>query len=511
MNNISIKNTTDSNIGVPEHIKNAWELLGGKVVIIAVNSGTKHPVYKGWNNLSLKDMDDPIELAKIAPEHNLAVLLGEPSGGLCSIDCDSDRAVIEMMKFNKKLGSTLITSASRGGNFWVRIKGPYPSTTPIPGFGEWRSTGVITVFKGRHPSGKDYRVECRARPIEMAFDEIVWPREAMERFREKLAAKEGPPTPTPHSSEQTVTEILETGKLESGKLSTADLNTDGSIELHPDETTSFESGETVPFDSGRPTTYPPAACAPVALTPLASGKPRPSGPSGAEGTSPSRTGSTVPCTTEGPKRITAQQVVKNLSLMKEVESRYLNWQDENKELGQIYIQQIERFHEGELSGRNAMIVQSVPRLYRALDEKVIVTMVMTFYDINQPYFSDPREQHEREARAMIKLVAESYLADLSPEERSVYEGLPNEWRATFRICRDLARTGNEVFGPGHFYMSCEQLRLRLGLKHSAQAERILKRFKKAGLLQAVGTDTRKKLEATTFLWLLQTTDQQEAA
>lgn len=491
--NSTLDPTDKGKNGVPDHIKKAWELLGDKAVIIAVKPCTKQAVYKSWNSLSLADMDDPRLLGLILPYHNLAVSLGETSGGLCTIDCDSQAVLETMLALNPRLKGTLLTAAKRGGNLWLKVKGDYPpNTVKIPGFGEWRSTNGYTVLIGRHPDGMDYRIVQDYRPIEIKFDEIIWPQEAREHILAKFTERtDTPPTPS-HSSENCNTGFLKPDRLESGNLRTVALNPEGAEPCAAEDAKTCAPAE--PVDC-KPVTS--EDCLPAAF--------------GSEGTISCTTKTPVSCITEKPKKTTAAQVVANLHLMHEVEARYLDWQDKNKELGKIFMQQIERFHEGEPNGRNAMIVKSVPRLYRALDEKVIVKLVMVFYDINQPYFSDSKQQHERETREMIRLVAASYQAELSPEERSVYETLHPEWRATFRICRDLAKTGNEVFGPCHFYMSFEQLRLRLGLRYTAQAERIIKRFKKAGLIQAVGTDRRKELEATTYVWLLPMAEQQKAA
>ena len=107
---------------------------------------------------------------------------------------------------------------------------------------------------------------------------------------------------------------------------------------------------------------------------------------------------------------------------------------------------------------------------------------------------------ERYPTGMIALVAKTFEAGLAPDERDFYHNLRPEWKAPFRILRDLATTGIDGYGPSYFFMSCEQLRLRLGLKHVPQAERILKRFQQMDIIIPVDVDKRKTREATTYCW-----------
>jgi hypothetical protein len=147
---------------------------------IPVHSGTKHPKVK-WKEFTHADS----EKLKDTFTENIAVKVGEPSFGLCSIDLDSDQARRRFLQLNPRLENTLHTWADRGGNIWVRISSGF---VPQVGFitlrssgghesvGEWRSTGGYTLVHGIHPEKKIYQNNGKE-VISLKLEEIVWPSE----------------------------------------------------------------------------------------------------------------------------------------------------------------------------------------------------------------------------------------------------------------------------------------------------------------------------------------------
>ena len=131
-------------------------------------------------------MNRPEYLARFGPRHNIGVLQGAPSNGLCSVDLDADEWVDPFLTANPKLASTLRTRRSRGCNFWFRVLGECPPLTKLHhttrtgtegkplDVGEFRSTGGQTVIAGK-AEGVPYRIEVAAKPVEIGFGEIVWP------------------------------------------------------------------------------------------------------------------------------------------------------------------------------------------------------------------------------------------------------------------------------------------------------------------------------------------------
>ena len=120
------------------------DLLGHDVLLLHCKSGTKRPVGK-WKELTVDVMADPAYLARLQTG-NIGVALGQRSGGLCSLDIDSDDEFGAFVEQNECICQTLSTRGARGGNLWWRLQDAYPRLTPIKRagahWGEWRSDGA---------------------------------------------------------------------------------------------------------------------------------------------------------------------------------------------------------------------------------------------------------------------------------------------------------------------------------------------------------------------------------
>lgn len=161
-------------------VQRIQRLLGEQAVVVWMARGTKAPKFRGWQKQTVEDMRDAGYVANLNSGHNLGVLVGAPSGGVCSIDIDDDASVEPFLALNPQLRGTLFTCGKRGGNLWVKIRGQYPGPAKLEtregkAWGEWRSTGNQTVIHGVHPEGMDYRAVNEAPAIELTFGEIVWP------------------------------------------------------------------------------------------------------------------------------------------------------------------------------------------------------------------------------------------------------------------------------------------------------------------------------------------------
>ena len=161
-------------------VQRIQRLLGEQAVVVWMARGTKAPKFRGWQKQTVEDMRDAGYVANLNSGHNLGVLVGAPSGGVCSIDIDDDASVEPFLALNPQLRTTLFTSGKRGGNLWVKIRGQYPGSGKLEtrdgkAWGEWRSTGNQTVIHGVHPEGMEYRAVKEAPAIELTFGEIVWP------------------------------------------------------------------------------------------------------------------------------------------------------------------------------------------------------------------------------------------------------------------------------------------------------------------------------------------------
>src|SRR5690348_18289432 len=82
-------------------------LLGPGVLLLHCKSGSKKPIGK-WKDLNLDSMLDPAYLARLR-RGNIGVVLGKRSGGLCSLDIDSDDGLNVFNKLNDGICQTLCT------------------------------------------------------------------------------------------------------------------------------------------------------------------------------------------------------------------------------------------------------------------------------------------------------------------------------------------------------------------------------------------------------------------
>jgi phage/plasmid-associated DNA primase len=159
-------------------------LLGRDRVLLPIPRGGKKPVIEGWQNTSIHRMGEPEYLAQLNNKANIGVLLGH---GLITIDLDRNEDVKPFLNLNPHLHETLRSRRKRGCNFWLRIKGEYPSSCKLKtqngaDWGEFRADGNQTVIYGAAIDRKkgetkltEYKIVVRANPIELAFDEINWP------------------------------------------------------------------------------------------------------------------------------------------------------------------------------------------------------------------------------------------------------------------------------------------------------------------------------------------------
>ena len=156
-------------------------LLGQDAVLLHVATGKKAPTSAGWQHTTVAEMENGDYLLTL--QHgNIGVLLGGASGGLCAIDIDDDDGIEPFLELNPAMRDTLRTKGSRGQQIWVRVAGEHPkltslSTTSGTPWGEWRADGGQSIIHGVHPTGLHYQFAVEVAPIEVRFEDIVWPGE----------------------------------------------------------------------------------------------------------------------------------------------------------------------------------------------------------------------------------------------------------------------------------------------------------------------------------------------
>jgi hypothetical protein len=139
--------------------------------------------------------------------------------------------------------------------------------------------------------------------------------------------------------------------------------------------------------------------------------------------------------------------------------------------------------------RNAHICEMVPLLYSAVSEEVLRLFVAEFHRENAGAFKDPIAQTMQETESLLRGVAQSYLAALSPNELTVYENLDPTQQLVFRICRGLSRVQTADRSPGEFFLSDNQLGFRTGLL-STHCGRLKELFVALGILEMVTKGTQ---------------------
>ena len=164
-------------------IETLRQLIGPDAALIPIEKGKKAPALPNWQKLTSTWSGDPANEARLEAG-NVGVNLGAPSGGLITIDCDTDQMAEEMLALNPVLSRTLTSRRSRGCNFWIRLNHPWPASAKLKGdddkpLGEWRADGNQTVIAGE-AEGVSYTLTNEA-PVQVVnFHELRWPAQIRE-------------------------------------------------------------------------------------------------------------------------------------------------------------------------------------------------------------------------------------------------------------------------------------------------------------------------------------------
>jgi len=408
----------------------------GAVVIPVYRS--KKPKYRYWRGLKYAKCLTKDLLELYDDETNIAVVQGEPSSGLISIDFDEAKALKEFLALNPALKDTLTTSAARGANLWFKMQGNYPKLTLLKRgrsiWAEWRSTGAFTVIHGIHEKGMPY-ISIEKKSINICLEDLVLPEDVNFKTSKGLTSSEqlnAAPATTP----------LHTA------LCTSAL-------LHNIET---------PMDSD-----------------LNNGT-----------------------TKEDEEQSTLLSPTLILEQLKTREEALDALKKDNPALHKLYLKFVDRNFTAMPHQRNAFLTEAVPFLYRAVAPALILPLVEFFYIVHKPIFNDSLSQHTKEAKALLRGVSETYLSSLPPNEQELLQALAEGEQIAYRILRDLAMRVTDDSPLRLFFMSADEMGLRLGIS-SMQAHRILKgKLAKMGIIKVVENGIRRAKGqrgiATTYQW-----------
>src|SRR5262245_55543976 len=122
-------------------------LLGDDVFFVPCEWGTKRPLVTYVERPKEKNQSEAYR--RLFNGANISVYLGAASGGLCSIDFDSDEDLAAFLALNPKLANTTQSRGSRGGMLWIRISGVSPESCNADHF-EWRADKRLSTIYGLH-------------------------------------------------------------------------------------------------------------------------------------------------------------------------------------------------------------------------------------------------------------------------------------------------------------------------------------------------------------------------
>lgn len=150
----------------------------GRAVLLPAKKGTKIVSKRSWQKVTYATTMKPAYQNELA-RGNIAVLLGEPSNNLVSIDFDDEQSLAHFLSNNPQMETTLRTKGKKGGNIWLRMKGEYPEKCVHfkygnNGGGEWRGGGCYTLISGKHPEGMEYRITNDQPVLEISFSDLNW-------------------------------------------------------------------------------------------------------------------------------------------------------------------------------------------------------------------------------------------------------------------------------------------------------------------------------------------------
>ena len=176
-------------------IERIYELLPKAVLLpIAEREKKPHPALKAWQTITFDETQNDAyqEVLRLLP--NTGVLLGTPSGNLCTVDADGDQYLTEFLELNPALGS-FVSKGHRGGQVWMYLIGEYPhrvqklKTKNGEDWGEFRSDGGQSVVRGIHRNGNHYEWLASNPPAEIQFSDIKWPDTLILPWQEQAKGK----------------------------------------------------------------------------------------------------------------------------------------------------------------------------------------------------------------------------------------------------------------------------------------------------------------------------------
>jgi hypothetical protein len=215
-------------------VRSTTRLFGQPVVLVPMYRRAKNPRFRKFQTFTLDLMQDEKFIACIGrPNCNVAVLLGNASGGLCTFDFDDDQNAKVFLAANPSFAETLMTTGQRGRNLWFFVEGDFPDSFDVKdGRGgntvEFRATGRLTVVHGTHPCGYAYRLLQKALPIRIKWPEIKWPSGWSDQLPRQHVTEDAARATKPEAAFPSATRPGQAPTLDPAKLTMISPRPDGS-------------------------------------------------------------------------------------------------------------------------------------------------------------------------------------------------------------------------------------------------------------------------------------------
>jgi len=183
------------------------------------------------------------------------------------------------------------------------------------------------------------------------------------------------------------------------------------------------------------------------------------------------------------------------------------FETDHEHLARLYNSLVERAFPPARSKRNETLVRAVTMLHRTVSKPVVLNFMEKFYLFIHSYFTDPLEEHMKQATAHLAAIDDNYPAALSDVERQYFELYDERRQAAFRILRDLAQyEGHGAPAAPLFAISQDHLALRIGEERGETARRILADFIRDQVIKVEVPGERRSAgnpgKTTIYRWLL---------
>lgn len=170
----------DSSPPPPDVLANAENYTNKGWRVIPIPFGEKGPRIPAWNELRLDAGALP---ARFAGQHNVGVLLGEPSGWLVDVDLDRPEAVMLAPYFLPNTGAIFGRAGKPKSHWLYKSEGATTAKFSLPK--KWapkdeqittveiRSNGTQTVFPGSvHPTGEHICWDAEEEPAVIPIEDL---------------------------------------------------------------------------------------------------------------------------------------------------------------------------------------------------------------------------------------------------------------------------------------------------------------------------------------------------